>query len=173
MSGLILVGVGMARSEPFRVGVLRQAGRFPRLGQLLFEYSLVQVCGDLSMMLAQGLDLTRALRTVLEGGTGWPQLDDDLGAILDDVLDGESLSDSTQARGFPKLLTLLLCSGEELGQLHGAFRQYQEMGESRIQYASEAFLQMLEPCLHLFMGVVVGTLVLACFLPVYQCIEHI
>lgn len=173
MAVLIVGGLGMARSERFRDGVLRQASRIPRLGQLLGDYALIQVCGDLGMMLAQGLDLSRSLRTVLEGGTGWPPLDDDLNHILDDVLHGEELSDSMHRRNFPKLLTLLVRAAEELGQLNGAFKRYQEMGESRIQYASEAFLQMLEPCLHLFMGIVVGTLVLACFLPVYQTIQQI
>jgi type IV pilus assembly protein PilC len=173
LGSLVGCGLAMSRSERFRDWMLRRANRIPRLGKLLFDYSLIHVCADLSMMLTQGIELTRALRTVLEGGTGCPPLDDELNGILNDILHGDELSACLQKRDFPKLLTLMVRSGEELGQIHGAFRQYQEMGESRLQYASEAFLQMLEPCLHLFMGLVVGTLVLACFLPVYQTLQQI
>jgi len=171
--GLVIFAATMHRSEKFRLKVFRWAGRVPRLGSFLFDYALIQVCGDLSLMLSQGVDLSRSLRTVHQGGTGWPQLDDKLNLVLDEVLHGEDLSQAMNEEGFPRLLTILLRSGEELGKLEGAFRHYHDMGQFRMQQASEAFLQLLEPCLHLVMGFVVGTLVLACFLPIYQTLQQI
>lgn len=172
-SALFVLTVAFTRSEAFRLKLALWAGRVPRLGDLLFDYALIHVCGDLSLMLSQGVDLSRALRTIRQGGTGWPQLDEKLNQVLDQVLHGEELSLAMHERGFPRLLTLLLRSGEELGKLDSAFRHYSEMGQFRIQQASEAFLQLLEPCLHLVMGFVVGTLVLACFLPIYQSLQQI
>jgi len=171
--GALALAVALSRSETFRAWFLQKLARVPVIGPLLHEYFLIQVCGDLALMLSQGVDLSRSLRTVVTGGSGWPPLDEALGKTLDEVLHGEDLSDALSRADFPRLLTILVRSSEELGRLEGAFKNYFEMGQCRIHYASEAFLQMLEPCLHLFMGLVVGTLVLACFLPIYQTLQTI
>lgn len=173
LAALVGVALGVSRSESFREWVLRQLARLPGLGKFLYEIYLVQICGDLSLMLTQGVDLSRSLRTVIQGGTGWPPLDQSLSRVLDDVLHGQELSQALAAENFPRMLTLLVRSTEEVGKFESAFRNYHDLGQSKIQHSCDAFLQMLEPCLHLVMGLIVGVLVLACFLPIYQTLQQI
>lgn len=178
LAGLTLlaaVGVFVAarRSERWRTRVVHWAESVPRLGALLQEYALIQLSGELAMLLRQGLELSRALRVVREGGSGWPALDRRLGAVLDRVVHGTELWQALESEEFPRLLVMLVRSSEELGSLHSAFAHYFEMGQSRLEDTAETFLRLVEPALHMFMGFVVGTLVLACFLPVYQSISQI
>ncbi len=87
--GALALAVALSRSETFRAWFLQKLARVPVIGPLLHEYFLIQVCGDLALMLSQGVDLSRSLRTVVTGGSGWPPLDEALGKTLDEVL-GES-----------------------------------------------------------------------------------
>lgn len=165
--------LALRRFPGVQEALLRRLPRVPKLGPLLADFFLVQLCRDLSLMLQHGLELSRSLRTFIEGGSGWPDLDDRVRGVLDDILRGEELNQALAHQRFPKLLVALVRCNEELGHIEQGFAHYAEMGENRLEAASEDFLRLLEPALHLFMGFVVGTLVIACFLPVYQQLQSL
>ena len=146
---------------------IQTAIKLPLIGDLIASKSYSDACLQISLQLEQGVLLDDALRATSK--TAWPPVvADSFAQIRQKLHGGMTLGSGLDADPYaPKLVTQMIKTGEEIGELAGFFRKTGEVLEQDYERRSEAFFQLLEPAIMLFMGLVVGAVVLACFLPIY------
>ena len=128
------------------------------------------------------VDLTRALGTVLSGGTpsvdalpvargalsnGW--LSQGLAAAVQDIREGSTLATALDCPGvLPKLAIEMLSVGEETGSLDSMLRDVAEFYEADLDTRLTQLTTWIEPVLLLVMGFLVGGIVIVIYRPVFQ-----
>lgn len=178
MSLLGVLAVGAAwtftsqRTVSGRVNVQKLRYETPLVGPFFRDYLLAGVCRNLAMLLRCGNSLSSSLKLLVNPTTGYYRMDDALTLVHDGVYKGGlSLSEAMgPLPEFPRMLVQLVGSGEETGGLDDFLDRYADLTDQRLDLTLTSLLQLVEPALMLFLGVVVGTLVLAAFLPVYQLV---
>jgi len=143
--------------------------RLPLAGPMLYQLALTRITRDLYLMWHHGVELMQALRTLCETPTGCPPLDRGLVKLTNSVEAGQSLSDAMaeEGRTFPKMLMMLVRSGEESGRVTLGLQHYTTVTEDAVHGRVKDLTAMLEPLMLLVMGLLVGVIVLASLLPVY------
>lgn len=144
--------------------------RLPIAGPMLYQLALTRITRDLHLMWHYGVELMQALRTLCETPTGCPPLDRGLVQLTNAVEAGQSLSDAMAEEGgtFPKMLMMLVRSGEESGRVTLGLQHYTTVTEDAVHGRIKDLTAMLEPLMLLVMGLLVGVIVLASLLPVYH-----
>lgn len=94
--------------------------------------------------------------------------------VKNNVNKGEDLSSAFELSGhFTSMFVWLVRVGESTGKLVGMFEYLANMYEDDLEQKLSAALTMIEPFLMLFLGGVVGFIVVACFLPMYSLIGQL
>lgn len=141
-------------------------------GRFFFSVQLLLGVRQLSLMLEVGMDMLKALQYTAMVGERSFVLKLALDRVARDVRAGEMVSDSMERQGvFPGALVSMLAVGENVGDLHVMLDSYANMLEDRLTTQLHTFLVALEPVLMGVMGVVVGTILIAAFLPIYNLLS--
>ena len=141
-------------------------GRFFALTQMTLSLR------QLALMLETGTDLLSSIRLAREIGHRSFLLDHAYKDIAERVKAGQYLSDGFKAHSvFPPLLPAMVQVGEETGDVHRIISQFCDATEDDMETKINTLSAMLEPLLMGAMGFVVGTILLAAFLPVYQLVS--
>jgi len=92
-----------------------------------------------------------------------------LDGVKDSVRDGKSIAEPLESSGiFPPMVVLMVNVGEETGELADMLKHIAEFYEDRITMVVERLSSLLEPFMLVFMGGLVGFLVVAMFLPIFK-----
>lgn len=162
------VTVVALREHPRMVRARRWAAfNLPVLGRLHRTRALAQVCSDLAMMVGQGVPLTMALE-LLVGTTGSTALDASLTSARLRLEAGQTLAESLEEAGFSRLLVSTVAAAEPTGELDRFLQRLAELLSLQADTETEQALTLVEPLILGVLGVIVGGVVLAVFLPVYQ-----
>ncbi|MGE0492340.1 MAG: type II secretion system F family protein [Vulcanimicrobiota bacterium] len=144
--------------------------RLPLLGRVVLLRDLSRICLQLAIQVESGVRLDDALATTARS-TSTSRTREALMRVWRGVREGEELGTLfRQEADFPPLLWQAVVTGENSGKLASMFRRVGRMFGEQSQLRLEAVLQLLEPAVMAFMGLVVGSIVLACFLPIYQLV---
>lgn len=168
--GLTVAGLVVFRERP-AVVALRDWMTFslPILGRVNRGLALMSWCRDLGLLVDTGVPVERALFAIAENGTGWPALDGATELIRRRLTEGLSLAEATaDCEILGGLVRMALELGDHAGGLPRQLTMVARFLEDEVQLLVARVLDMLEPTLVAFMGVVVGGVVLAAFLPIYQ-----
>jgi len=121
---------------------------------------------NLGLMLASGMNPLHALRALRN--TGCASVDESLHEVAGGLEGGLTLPQALEcAPAVPRALVRLLGASEEVGVPARFLLSYAELGEIQLEGEREAFLTLLEPGIVLGMGLIVGFVVTAVFLPLY------
>ena len=143
----------------------------PVFGKIFYHLALARITRDIHLMWRHGVDLMTTLRTVGETPTHCPALDTALGGVAVRVEGGQTLGEALQAeKAFPKMLTLLVRAGEETGDVVVGLEHFTRTVEEDVHGRIRDMTSLLEPMMLLAMGLLVGVIVLASLLPVYNLI---
>ena len=142
--------------------------KIPLIGDLVFLAVLERLTSTIFILLDSGLPLIYTLEVVARG-TGNSVLEKSLLQVTDRVRDGASLSDEFRKLDiFPLLISEMAKIGEETGSMPQVFNKiavhYQKDLSSRIERLISAF----EPIMIVLIGVVIGGIVIALFLPLFK-----
>ena len=142
--------------------------RLPLVGTMIKLKAYSDACLQLSLQLRCGILLTEAVSAVASS-TPSPFLRASFQGIHAALKAGESLSEALREDKLaPPFLVQMVSTGEEVGKLEYFFERVGRILEEEYNRRSEAFFQLLEPMLMMIMGLAVGLVVLACFLPIYK-----
>ena len=147
--------------------------RLPVFGSLNHKIAVARFARTLSTLLASGVPILQAMETV--AGT----VDNDVisDAILlsrTSIREGDTIADPLAAsRMFPPMVVQMIAIGEETGQLDQMLEKVADFYESEVDAALESLTAALEPVLIVFLGVVVGFIVIAMFLPLIGIISEL
>ncbi|MCA9793685.1 MAG: type II secretion system F family protein [Candidatus Eremiobacteraeota bacterium] len=142
--------------------------RLPLFGRVVLMRDLSRVCLQLALQVESGVRLDDALATTARS-TSSRRTREALMRVVRGVREGEELATLFQRESdFPPLLWQAVMVGENSGKLAPMLRHVGRMFGEQSMLRLDSVLQLFEPAVMTFMGVVVGSIVLACFLPVYQ-----
>lgn len=156
------------RSRKFATEVDRYLLKFPVLGKILKKAAIARFSRTLAITFAAGLPLVDALKSVA-GATGNIIYEDATMRIRDDVSTGQQLQMAMRTtKVFPNLVIQMVAIGEESGSLESMLSKVAGFFEEDVDNAVDSLSSLLEPLIMAFLGIVVGGLVVAMYLPIFK-----
>jgi len=173
----IVVGVGATvggfmaahkRSKKMRDTIDRMALKAPIAGSIIEKSSVARYARTLSTTFAAGVPLVDALNSVA-GSTGNTVFQEAVLKIRDDVSTGQQLNFAMKATGvFPNMIIQMVAIGEEAGALDDMLDKSATYYEEQVDNAVDNLTALMEPMIMAVLGVLVGGLIIAMYLPIFQ-----
>lgn len=156
------------RSKKFHEVVDIYMLKVPVIGNILHKASLARFCRTTATMFAAGVPLVEALQSV-SGATGNTLYGNAVLRMRDDVATGQALQATMrQQKVFPHMVIQMVAIGEESGSLDDMLSKVADFYEEEVDNAVDALSSLLEPLIMVVLGTVVGGLVIALYLPIFQ-----
>ena len=156
------------RSRPMRQFLDRVALKAPIIGPIIEKASIARYARTLSTMFAAGVPLVEALDSVA-GATGNIVYEDGVKQMRDEVATGQRLQQSMENSDlFPNMVIQMVAVGEESGSLDQMSAKVADFYEEDVDNAVDNLSSMLEPLIMAFLGIMVGGLVIAMYLPIFK-----
>ncbi len=171
---IALVGTGYAfmqakqRSEKFRDGLDRTILKTPIVGNIVYKSSVARYARTLSTTFAAGVPLVEALDSVA-GATGNVVFRNAVNKVKQDVTSGMQLNFSMRSTNvFPAMAVQMTAIGEESGALDTMLDKVASYYEAEVDNAVDGLTSLMEPLIMSVLGVLVGGLIIAMYLPIFQ-----
>ncbi len=156
------------RSPRFREAVDRALLKIPIIGPIMDKAALARFARTLSTIFAAGVPLVEALESVA-GATGNVVYTQAVRRMREDVATGQSLQLSMKQVGlFPHMVIQMTAIGEESGRLDEMLGKVADFYEEEVDNAVDALSSLLEPLIMVVIGGLVGSLVVAMYLPIFK-----
>lgn len=156
------------RSEKFRDFVDRSILKLPIVGMIIYKSSVARYARTLSTTFAAGVPLVEALDSVA-GATGNVVFRNAVYKIKQDVSSGTQLNFSMRTTGvFPSMAIQMASIGEESGSLDEMLGKVAGFYEEEVDNAVDNLTTLMEPMIMAVLGVLVGGLIIAMYLPIFQ-----
>jgi type IV pilus assembly protein PilC len=171
---MVVAGAGWAffyfkkRSRAMRQFLDRLILKLPVIGPILNKAAIARYARTLSTMFAAGVPLVEALDSVA-GATGNIVYENAVLKMRDEVSTGQRLQRAMENTGlFPNMVNQMIAVGEESGSLDEMSGKVATFYEAEVDNAVDAMSSLLEPLIMLILGVLVGGLVIAMYLPIFK-----
>ncbi len=156
------------RSRAMREFLDRLALRLPIIGPILNKAAIARYARTLSTMFAAGVPLVEALQSVA-GATGNIVYETAVLRMRDEVATGTRLQRAMENTGlFPNMVIQMVAVGEESGALDEMTGKVATFYEAEVDNAVDSMSSLLEPLIMAILGVLVGGLVIAMYLPIFK-----
>ena len=156
------------RSQKIRDGQERLMLKLPVLGDLLDKSCVARFARTLSTTFAAGVPLVDALESV-SGAAGNVVYKEAILKIKEDVSSGIQLNYAMkQVDVFPNMVIQMVAIGEESGALDSMLDKSASYYEEQVDNAVDGLTSMMEPIIMSFLGVVIGGLIIAMYLPIFS-----
>ena len=156
------------RSRPMRHFLDRMTLKMPIIGPIMQKAAIARYARTLSTMFSAGVPLVEALESVA-GATG--NIVYELGVLQmrDEVATGQRLQQAMENTGlFPNMVIQMVAIGEESGALDGMLDKAATYYEEMVDNAVDGLTSLMEPLIMSFLGVVIGGLIIAMYLPIFS-----
>ena len=156
------------RSEKMQATMDRLMLKLPIVGEILRKATIARFSRTLSTMFAAGVPLVEALDSVA-GASGNRVYYDATKRIQSEISTGTSLTVAMQnAQVFPNMVLQMTAIGEESGALDSMLSKVADFYEAEVDDAVEAMSSLMEPVIMVVLGVLIGGLVIAMYLPIFK-----
>ena len=165
---IFFIGYSYKRSIKMQHTIDRLILKAPIIGEIVKKATIARYCRTLATMFAAGVPLVESLDSVA-GASGNQVYYDGVMAIKNDVSTGMQLQASMEATHlFPNMVVQMVAIGEESGELDKMLGKVADFYEEEVDNAVASLSSLLEPIIMAFLGVVVGGLVVAMYLPIFK-----
>ena len=159
---------GKKRSQKFGRILDRTVLKMPIIGPILHKAAVARYARTLATMFAAGVPLVEALQSVA-GATGNVVYSDAVLMIRDSVATGQQLTFAMNQTGlFPNMVEQMVAIGEESGSLDSMLSKVADFYEQEVDDAVDALSSLLEPLIMSILGILIGGLVVAMYLPIFK-----
>jgi type IV pilus assembly protein PilC len=142
--------------------------KLPVFGELLRKIAIARFSRNFSNMIGAGVPILTALRIVGEVSGNYV-LEEALVEVAESVRQGESIAAPLTASGvFPPMVTQMISVGEDAGSLETMLEKVADFYDQEVKSTTESLTALIEPLLIAFLGVVVGGMIVALYLPIFQ-----
>lgn len=156
------------RSQAFRDFLDRAALKAPIFGDLVYKAIIARFSRTLATTFAAGVPLIEALESTA-GATNNVVYRDGVMRIKEDISTGQQLQFAMRATNlFPSMAIQMVSIGEESGALDAMLDKVATHFENEVDNAVDGLTSMMEPLIMAVLGVLVGGLVIAMYLPIFQ-----
>jgi type IV pilus assembly protein PilC len=157
-----------ARSAEFRKRVDQIALRFPLIGLIISKSSIARFARTLETMSAAGVPLVEAMESVA-GATGNIVFYEACYQIKDEISSGTQLQTSMKnTQLFPNMVIQMVSIGEEAGSLDYMLSKVADFYEAEVDNLVDNLTTLMEPMIMAVLGILVGGLIVAMYLPIFQ-----
>lgn len=158
----------MKRSQKLRDSVDRGVLKLPIVGDILYKSAVARFARTLSTTFAAGVPLVDALDSVA-GATGNVVFKNATNKVKADVSTGMQLNFSMRTTGtFPSMAVQMTAIGEESGSLDEMLDKVASFYETEVDNMVDGLTSLMEPIIMSVLGVLVGGLIIAMYLPIFQ-----
>jgi len=171
---ITMIGAGYAfmqaqkRSEKFRDTLDRTILKTPIVGNIVYKAAVARYARTLSTTFAAGVPLVDALDSV-SGATGNVVFRNAVAKVKQDVTSGMQLNFSMRStNAFPAMAVQMTAIGEESGALDTMLDKVASYYEAEVDNAVDGLTSLMEPLIMSVLGVLVGGLIIAMYLPIFQ-----
>lgn len=145
--------------------------KFPILGQLATKVAVSRFASTFAQLLHSGVPIIESLE-IVGLATGNRVIGDSLFEARKTIEEGMPLSAALEPNThYPRMLVHMLSAGEKTGQVEEMMDKVAEFYESEVETMVNGLTSMIEPLLMVFIGAVIGTIVVAMFLPIFKMSE--
>ena len=156
------------RSKAMREFLDRVLLKFPIIGPIMYKSAVARFARTLSTMFAAGVPLVEALESVA-GACGNIVFENAVLKMRDEVATGQRLQRAMENTGlFPNMVIQMIAVGEEAGALDAMSGKVATFYEAEVDNAVDSMSSLLEPLIMAILGVLVGGLVIAMYLPIFK-----
>jgi type IV pilus assembly protein PilC len=156
------------KSQKFRDFVDRSMLKIPVIGKILHKAAIARFARTLATTFAAGVPLVEALDSAA-GAVGNVVYRNAIIQVRNGVSTGQSLQNAIQMTGiFPNMTIQMIGIGEEAGSLETMLDKVAEFYEAEVDNAVDALSSLMEPMIMVVLGTLVGGLVIAMYLPIFQ-----
>ena len=167
--GSVMLFLRVKKTSPkLQEAVDRIALKVPVIGEIATKSAIARFSRTLETMSAAGVPLVEAMDSVA-GATGNIIYEQASRKIKDEVSQGTQLQTSMRNTGlFPNMAIQMVSIGEEAGSLDAMLSKVADFYEAEVDNAVDALTSLLEPIIMAVLGVLVGGLIIAMYLPIFK-----
>ncbi|RMH56255.1 MAG: type II secretion system F family protein [Candidatus Hydrogenedentota bacterium] len=177
---VLLAGVGayfgirtLLKNDSFRKTWDTMVLKIPFFGELILKSSLARFTRTLAMLLDSGIPIIQALQ-IVSHVAGNRLITDTVFAAADAITSGESFSDTLRkGEVFPPIVIQMVSVGEATGNLPAMLNKIADFYEDEVDIVIESLSSLIEPLMIVFLGVVLGYVIIALFLPILSLSEAV
>ena len=156
------------RSRPMRQFIDRMSLGIPVIGPILKKAAIARFARTLATMFSAGVPLVEAMKSV-SGATGNIVYQDAVLRMRDEISTGMRMQRAMDNTGlFPNMVVQMIAVGEESGSLDEMASKVADFYEADVDAAVDGLSSLLEPLIMVILGVLVGGLVIAMYLPIFK-----
>jgi type IV pilus assembly protein PilC len=142
--------------------------RIPMIGNLVQKIYLARFCNSMRLLINAKLPLLRAIALIRQMIQYYP-IETSLQQVEQDIMKGMSLHESLkQFDIYPSKMIQLVKVGEETNQLDYFFGRISEQYIDEVEYKTSTLSSMMEPLIIIFLGLIVGVILISMYLPLFQ-----
>ena len=159
---------GKRRSPKFAHTLDRLILKAPIFGEIVTKAIIARFARTMSTMFAAGVPLVEAMESVA-GASGNQVYKEGILDMRDNVSTGQQLQLTMQQTGlFPNMVVQMVAIGEESGSLDGMLAKVADFYEEEVDNAVDNLSSLLEPLIMGILGILVGGLIIAMYLPIFK-----
>jgi len=142
--------------------------RIPLFGLLLKKVAVAKFSRTLGTLIKSGVPILQALETVAKT-SGNKVIENAIGTAKESIREGERMADPLKKTGvFPPMVIQMIAIGEETGNLDTMLAKISDFYDQEVDVTVKGLTSMIEPLIMVGMGVVIGAIVLAMFMPMFE-----
>ena len=142
--------------------------KLPVFGKLFTKIAIARFSRNFSAMMAAGVPILQVLHIVGETSGNWV-IEEALRKVAESVRQGKTVAEPlSQEKVFPAMVTQMISVGEDAGALEQMLGKIADFYDEEVQSATESLTASIEPLMIAFLGVVVGGMIVALYLPIFN-----
>ena len=147
--------------------------KLPVLGDILRKVAVARFCRTLSTLTSSGVPILDGLEITAKTA-GNTIVEDAIMAVRKAVEEGKTLADPLgQTKVFPSMVVQMIGVGEQTGAMDQMLQKIADFYEEEVDASVSALTSLIEPIMMAFLGVVVGGLIIAMYLPIFKLAGNI
>ncbi|TFB75971.1 type II secretion system F family protein [Cryobacterium glaciale] len=154
------------RVDPFKL-------KLPVFGRLLMKLAIARFSRNFSTMIAAGVPILQSLAIVGETSGNWV-IESALRKVAESVRQGGSIAGPLALEPiFPPMVVQMIAVGEDAGALEQMLAKVADFYDQEVQATTEQLTALIEPLMIAFIGVVIGGMIVALYLPMFSIFEYV
>lgn len=147
--------------------------KMPVFGDLFKKIAIARFTRNFGTMIGSGVPILQALSIVGSTSGNW-QIEQSVQAVQDSVRQGRTIAAPLALQPiFPSMVTQMIAVGEDSGALETMLEKIADFYDSEVQSTTEALTSLIEPLMIAFLGVILGGMIVALYLPIFEIFNQI
>ena len=147
--------------------------RIPIFGMLMRKIAIARFCRTLATLTASGVPILDGLE-ITARTSGNAIVEDAIMSVRKSVEEGRTISQPlAETKVFPAMVCQMIAVGEQTGALDAMLSKIADFYEDEVDTAVAGLMKLIEPIMIVFLGTVIGTIVIAMYLPMFSIINMI